>query len=351
MELSPEEKKRIYEEEKARIEAREKIEREKLTSGAGAGTSTGLSPNIAGLLCYVAGWITGIIFFVLEQRNKFVRFQAAQSIVVFGIITVAGIILGLIPVVGVAFSSIIGIIGFIVWIIMIVKASSGEWYKLPWAGDVAEKIVASSGVTGEYSEPPPSEPTAESEAAAPTPPPTADSGKRIGDKIDAHFKGRSGRITASAFVIAWSIALLIFFNFFNQYVAYYHSETVDGITTWIRYPFFTEDINLWLPILTATLVITIIGHIILIILDRYILREMIHIVINAFALWTVLTLLSVFPFDFSVIPNPAAVDATYLGVRVFLIFISVVTGIALLVRAIKLIVNVVRGTASYEESI
>jgi hypothetical protein len=81
------------------------------------------------------------------------------------------------------------------------------------------------------------------------------------------------------------------------------------------------------------------------------LREMIHIVINAFSLWTVLTLLSVFPFDFSVIPNPAAADATYFGVRIFLIFISVAVGIALLVRVIKLIVNVVRGTASYEESI
>ena len=348
MGLSPEDKKRIYEEEKARIEAREKIEREKLT--APAGTSTGLSPNVAGLLCYVAGWVSGIIFLVLEQRNKFVRFHAAQSIVAFGTLTVAGIIFGLIPVVGDAFSLIIGIIGFIVWIIMIVKASSGEWYKLPWAGDVAEKIVASSGVTGEYSEPPPSEPTAESEAAPPTPPPTADSGKRIGDKIDAHFKGRSGRITASAFAIAWSIALLIFFNFFNQYVAYYHSETVGGITTWIRYPFFTEDINLWLPILTATLIISIIGHIILIILDRYMLREMIHIVINAFALWTVLTLLTVFPFDFSVIPSTSAADATYLGVRIFLIFISVGVGIAILVRVIKLIVNVVRGTASYQEN-
>jgi len=349
MELTPEEKKRIYEEEKARIEAREKIEREKLTEPAG--TSTGLSPNIAGLLCYVAGWISGIIFLVLEQRNKFVRFHAAQSIVAFGIITVAGIILGLIPVVGDAFSWIIVIIGFIVWIIMIVKASSGEWYKLPWAGDVAEKIVTSSRVTGEYSEPPPPEPTAESEAAAPTPPPIADSGKRIGDKIDAHFKSRSGRITASAFAIAWSIALLIFFNFFNQYVAYYHSETVGGITTWIRYPFFTEDINLWLPILTATLIISIIGHIILIILDRYILREMIHIVINAFSLWTVLTLLSVFPFDFSVIPSTNAADATYLGVRIFLIFISVVVGVALLVRVIKLIVNVVGGTTSYQEHV
>ena len=349
MELSPEEKKRIYEEEKARIEAREKIEREKLT--APVGTSTGLSPNTAGLLCYVTGWVSGIVFLVLEQRNKFVRFHAAQSIVAFGTLTAAGIILGLIPVVGGAFSLIIGIIGFIVWVVMIVKASSGEWYKLPWAGDVAEKIVASSRVTGEYSEPPPSEPTAESEAAAPTPPPTADLGKRIGDKVDAHFGSRSGRITASAFAIAWGIVLLIFFNFFNQYVAYYHSETVGGVTAWIRYPFFTEDINLWLPILTATLIITVIGHIVLIILDRYILRAMIHIVINAFALWTVLALQSVFPFDFSVIPNPAAADATYLGVRIFLIFISVGVGVALLVKVIKLIVNVVRGTASYEESI
>ena len=355
MKLSPEEKRRIYEEEKARIEAREKIEREKLS--APAGTSTGLSPNIAGLLCYIAGWVSGIIFLILEQRNKFVRFHAAQSIVAFGTLTVAGVILGLIPVVGVAFSAIIGIIGFIVWIIMIVKASSGEWYKLPWAGDVAEKIVASSRVTGEYSEPPPSEPTAESEAeaAAPTPPPTADLGKRITDKVDAHFKSRSGRITASAFAIAWSIILLIFFNFFNQYVAYYHSETVEGpmggITAWTRYPFFTEDINLWLPILTTTLIITIIGHIILIILDRYILREMIQIVINAFALWTVLTLLSVFPFDFSVIPSTTAAEATYLGVRILLIFISVGVGIAILVSVIKLIVNAVRGTASYEEHI
>jgi len=349
MGLSPEEKKKIYEEERARIEAREKIEREKLT--APAGTTTGLSPNTAGLLCYVAGWISGVILLVLEQRNKFVRFHAVQSIIAFGTITVAGIILGLIPVVGVAFSSIIGIIGFIVWIIMMVKASSGEWYKLPWAGDAAEKIVASSGVAGEYPEPPSSEPAAESEAAAPTSSHTADLGKRIEDKVDAHFRSRSGRMVASAFAIAWSIALLIFFNFFNQYVAYYQSETVDGVTTWTRYPFFTEDVNLWLPILTTALAVGIIGHIILIVRDRYILREVIQIVINAFALWTVATLLSIFPFDFSVIPNPNAVDATYLGVRIFLIVVSVGIGIAILVSVIKLIVNVVRGTANYEEHI
>jgi len=349
MELTPEERKRIYEEEKARIDAREKIEREKVTELGS--TSTGLSPNTAGLLCYVGGWISGVVFLVLEQRNRFVRFHAIQSIITFGTITVAGILLGLIPVVGVAFSSIIGIVGFIAWIIMIVKASSGEWYRLPWAGDAAERIVASSGAAGGYAEPPSSEPAPESEAAAPTRPSTADLGKRIENKVDAHFRSRSGRIVASAFAIAWSIVLLIFFNFFNQYVAYYQSETVGGVTTWTRYPFFTQDVSLWLPILTTTLIIAIVGHIILIVLDRYTLREIIHVVIDAFALWTVATLLSIFPFDFSVIPNPTAVDATYLGVRVFLILLSVGIGIAILVRVIKLIVDVVRGTASYEEHV
>jgi len=349
MDLTPEERRRIYEEEKARIDARQKIEREKLAELGS--TSTGLSPNIAGLLCYVGGWISGVVLLVLEQRNRFVRFHAIQSIIAFGTITVAGVLLGLIPVVGVAFSSIIGIAGFIVWIIMIVKASSGEWYKLPGAGDAAEKIVASSGVTGGSTESPSSEPGAESESAVPTPPPTADLGKRIEHRVETHFRSRSGRMVASAFAVAWSIVLLIFFNFFNQYVAYYHSETVGGVTIWTRYPFFTEDVNLWLPILTAALVVGIIGHTILIVRDRYLLREAIQIVINAFALWTVATLLSIFPFDFSVIPNPTAVDATLLGVRVFLILLSVGIGIAILVSVIKLIVNVVRGTASYEEHI
>jgi uncharacterized membrane protein len=349
MGLTPEERRGIYEEEKARIEAREKIEREKLTEPAG--TSTGLAPNVAALLCYVVGWITGIIFLVLEQKSKFVRFHAAQSIVAFGTITVAGVLLGLIPVVGGVFSSIIGIIGFIVWIIMMVKASNGEWYRLPWAGDVAEQMSASSTVAGEDSEPLASEPTARSEAGGPAPPLAAESAERTAERRHHHVRTRSGRIVASAFAIAWSIVLLIFFNFFNQYVAYYSSETVGSATIWTRYPFFTGDVNLWLPILTTTLVVSIVGHTILIIRDTYVLREGIHIVINAFALWTVATLLSIFPFDFSVIPNPTAVDATYLGVRVLLILISVGIGIAILVSVIKLIVNVVRGTANYEEHV
>jgi uncharacterized membrane protein len=346
MGLTPEDRHRIYEEEKARIEAREKVEREKLREPAG--TRTGLSPSIAGALCYVGAWVSGVVFLILEPDNKFVRFHAVQSIIVFGVFTVGGTVLGLIPVVGGAFSWIAIVLGFIVWIIMMVKASNGELYKLPWAGDVAQRMVASSADTGESSEPPPSEPATESVAAT-TPSSSADSGKQTEDRAHRRVRGRNARIVGSAFAIAWSIALLIFFNFFNQYVAYYYSETIGGVTVWTRYPFFTQDVNRWLPILTATLVISIIGHVILLIRDRYMLREVIHIVTNAFGLWTVTTLLYFFPFDFSVIPDAAAANATYAGVTALLIFLSVVIGIAILVRVIRLIVNVVRGTTGYED--
>ena len=45
-------------------------------------SQTGLSENVAGLLCYILGWITGLIFLLIDKR-PFVRFHAAQSIVVF----------------------------------------------------------------------------------------------------------------------------------------------------------------------------------------------------------------------------------------------------------------------------
>lgn len=102
-------------------------------------TSIGLTENVAGLLCYALGWISGIAFFLIEPENKFVRFHAIQSIVVFGALNIVGIILGWIPVIGAVFSWIIPVLGFILWIVLMVKAFQGTKYKLPWAGNFAEK--------------------------------------------------------------------------------------------------------------------------------------------------------------------------------------------------------------------
>jgi len=106
-----------------------------------AKTSTGLEENVAGLLSYLLGWITGIIFLILEKDNKFVRFHAMQSIVVFGILTIAQFILRWIPIIGWILGILISILAFILWIILMVKAYQGEKYKLPWAGIFAEKQV------------------------------------------------------------------------------------------------------------------------------------------------------------------------------------------------------------------
>lgn len=102
-------------------------------------TSTGLEQNLEALLCYVLGWVTGIIFLLLEKDNKFIRFHAVQSIIVFGAYTVIAIILGFIPIVGWIINLLLGIAAFILWIVLMVKAYNGQMYKLPVAGDIADR--------------------------------------------------------------------------------------------------------------------------------------------------------------------------------------------------------------------
>ena len=110
-----------------------------------AKTSSGIEENVAGLLCYVLGWITGLIFFLIENDNKFVRFHAVQSMVVFGAIAAAYIILaviGAIPVINlinIVLYPLLGILTFVLWILLMVKAYQGKKYKLPWSGNLADK--------------------------------------------------------------------------------------------------------------------------------------------------------------------------------------------------------------------
>ena len=134
MDLSPEERRRIYEEEKARIEAEERQAKEGVSS-------TNLEPNVAGLLCYLGLWITGIVFILIEQKNRFVRFHAIQSIIVFGVLTVVSGVVSWIPFIGAFFVPLIGLLGFILWIVLMIKAYQGTRFKLPWAGDLAERWV------------------------------------------------------------------------------------------------------------------------------------------------------------------------------------------------------------------
>ncbi len=102
-------------------------------------TGMGMEQNVAGLLCYVLGWITGLVFFLIEKENKFVRFHAMQSIIVFGGLSIIAFVVGLIPILNVILIPIIWIAGLILWILLMIRAYQNVWYKLPGVGDLAEK--------------------------------------------------------------------------------------------------------------------------------------------------------------------------------------------------------------------
>jgi len=171
--------------------------------------------------------------------------------------------------------------------------------------------------------------------------PPKDSGEKVSAKVEDYFDNtRSGRITSSSFAIAWSIVLLIFFVYFSRYIAYYQPETVANVTRWVKYPVLTAGFYTWLPVLIITLVLTIIGHIILIIFDRYLLRQSILIILNLLGVATVVSLLSIFPFDFSVIPNATVASILPVVLIIVLVAIAVGVGIGALVQLIKSVVHV-----------
>lgn len=104
----------------------------------------GLDENIASALTYVLGFITGIIFFIVEKENKTVRFHAMQSNITFGGLFVIQIVLSfiafIIPFIGIL-SLLISLLTLILWLVLIIKAFQGEKFKLPVVGDMAESYV------------------------------------------------------------------------------------------------------------------------------------------------------------------------------------------------------------------
>ncbi len=86
-------------------------------------TNTGLSPNVAAVLSYLLGWVTGLFFLIVERDNEFVRYHAIQSIVVFGSVTAAGVALGFIPVAGWRLDAVLAFVAFTFWIVLMLRAS------------------------------------------------------------------------------------------------------------------------------------------------------------------------------------------------------------------------------------
>jgi uncharacterized membrane protein len=104
-------------------------------------SSTGLPEHVAATLCYLLGWISGLVFYLLEKQSDFVKYHATQSIIVFGSLTLASIVLGTLPFIGGLLAPLLSLLAFVLWIILMIKAFQHRMYKLPWAGDLAEKYA------------------------------------------------------------------------------------------------------------------------------------------------------------------------------------------------------------------
>jgi len=104
-------------------------------------SSTGLPENIAALLCYLLGWVSGLVFYLIEKQSDFVKYHATQSLIVFGTLTLASIALGVVPFIGGLLAPLLSLLTFALWIILMIKAFQHTRYKLPWAGDLAEKYA------------------------------------------------------------------------------------------------------------------------------------------------------------------------------------------------------------------
>lgn len=110
-----------------------------------------MQENVAGLLCYLLGWLTGIIFLLIDKR-PFVRFHAAQSIVVFGALFVLRLILMFAWVgsyyggffgIHVLISMLLSIATLVAWVVLMVMAYQGKRFEVPIAAGIARSLMGS----------------------------------------------------------------------------------------------------------------------------------------------------------------------------------------------------------------
>jgi hypothetical protein len=152
--------------------------------------------------------------------------------------------------------------------------------------------------------------------------------------MESSPQGRCGEIVSDISIIVVTVAQLIFFTYFHKYIAWYTTEP-DGSVT--RLSLLTDDYFTWLPFPITASILVIVASIVLIIYDRYWFRQTAWIMFCVIGIAVVVSLLSIFPFDFSVLPNATAVDVVPIVVAVFLILMAVFYGITALVMFVQLI--------------
>ena len=117
-------------------------------------SSTGLSSRIAAPLAYSGWWITGVIVWLVERRDPYVRFHAAQSVAAFGLVATliaafAALAVASLSLLPSAFTLFVGaaaltwVGGMLLWLVTMWKAASGDAWRIPVAAALADRLTAS----------------------------------------------------------------------------------------------------------------------------------------------------------------------------------------------------------------
>lgn len=105
------------------------------------GKSLDMDENVTALLAYLLGWVSGLVVYLLEKENRYVRFHAMQSILTFGAITLLGILLGAIPLLNSFLLPILNLLAIVLWIVLMVKAWQHETVRLPVVAGFADEMM------------------------------------------------------------------------------------------------------------------------------------------------------------------------------------------------------------------
>ncbi len=151
--------------------------------------------------------------------------------------------------------------------------------------------------------------------------------------MESSPKSSSGQAASHLFIILVTLAQFIFFTFFHEYIAW-PVTGADGSVT--RLSMLTDEYFTWLPIMITGSVIVIITSIVMIVHDNYRFRRSAEIGFNIIGIVISVSLVSIYPFDFGVLPNATAVDVVPIVVIVFFILLPVFYAVTSVFMFVKL---------------
>jgi hypothetical protein len=157
--------------------------------------------------------------------------------------------------------------------------------------------------------------------------------------MDSSSGGRCSDIAGDLFVLFITVVQLIFLTRFYQAIAWY-TTGADGSVT--RLPLLTGDYFTWLPFPIIASIVVIVALVVTIIFPRYWLSQVAWIAFCLIGITVTLSLLIIFPFDFSVIPNATAADVMPKALRLFLILWALMYAVAAVILSVRLVRDAAR---------